>query len=98
MSKFLNLWEMDYSRMPADPKERMAMQKKQLEAVIKMLNEGEIIDWGIFPGGGSGFGISEGTEADALRRAMQFIPYAKFQTFPVLSASEVVEVMKSLQA
>ena len=96
MSKFLNLWEVDSSKMPTDPNERAALWGKQLEMTKKMLDEGQITDWGIFAGGGAGYAIAEGTEADTLKRTMQFAPYTKFQVHPVLSIGEVAEVMKSM--
>ena len=97
MPKFLNLWEVDSSKMPTDPNERAALMGKQIEMTKKMLNEGQINDWGIFAGGGAGYTISEGSEADILKRVMQFMPYCKFQVHPVLSIDEVAEVMKSMR-
>jgi len=96
MSKFLNLWEVDSSKMPTDPKERAALFGKQIEMTKKMLAEGQITDWGLFAGGGAGYAIGGGTEADTLKRTMQFTPYIKFQVHPVLSIDEVAEVMKSM--
>ena len=96
MAKYINLWEMDSSKMPADPKERAALMGKLGEMTKKMLDEGQITDWGLFAGGGAGYGISEGTEADVYKRCMQFAPYIKFHAHPVLSIDEMSEVMKSL--
>lgn len=97
MSKFINLWEVDSSKMPTDPNERAALMGKLIEMTKKMLDEGQITDWGIFAGGGAGYGISEGTEADILKRTMQFAPYIKSQVHPVLSIDEMAEVMKSMR-
>jgi len=96
MAKFLTLWEMDSSKVPTDPKERATLLNRQIEMTKKMLAEGQILDWGLFAGGGAGYSIAEGTEADALKRVMQFMPYVKFQVQPVLSIDAVAEVMKSL--
>ena len=96
MSKFLTLWEIDNSRWPADSKERAALIGKQLEMTKKMLDEGKITDWGIFAEGGAGYSIGVGTEADTLKRTMQFAPYIRFKVQPVLSIAEAAEVMKSL--
>jgi len=97
MSKFLNLWEIDNSKMPTDPSERAALIGKQIEMTKKMLAEGQVIDWGIFAGGGAGYAIAEGTEADTLARTLQFAPYIRFKVQSVLSIDEVAEVMKSLK-
>ena len=96
MSKFLNLWEVDSSKMPMDLNERAAVMGKLLEMTKKMLDEGQVNDWGIFAGGGAGYAVAGGTEAETLKRTMQFAPYIKFQVHPVLSVNEVAEVMKSM--
>ena len=97
MSKTLSLWEVDNSKWPTDPNEQAALIGKQIEMTKKMLAEGKITDWGIFAGGGAGYAIGEGTEADILKNTMQFAPYIKFQVHSVLSIDEVAEVMKSMR-
>lgn len=97
MPKFINLWEADSSKMPTDPSERAALLGKQIEMTKKMLNEGQLNDWGIFAGGGAGYGIGEGTGADILKRTMQFAPYIKSKVHLVLSIDEVAEIMKSMK-
>ena len=96
MSKFLNLWEVDRSKMPTDPNERAALMGKQIEMTKKMLNEGQITDWGIFAEGGAGYAIAEGSDVDTFKRTMQFAPYIKFQVHAVLSIDEVAEAVKSM--
>ena len=96
MSKILNLWEMDYSRMPVNPSERAALLGKQMEMTKKMLDEGRISDWGVFAGGGAGYGIGPGDATEVLKNVMAFVPYVKFQSHPVLSIDEVAVVMKSM--
>ena len=98
MPRILNLWEMDMSRMPADPSERMALLGKQLETTKKMLDEGRISDWGLFAGGGAGYGIGPADAAEVLKNIMVFVPYVKFHSHPVLSIDEVAEVMRSMKA
>lgn len=96
MAKYLILWETDNSKMPTNPSEQAALIGKQMEMTKKALDDGKITDWGIFAGAGAGYAISEGTAADSLQGAMQFSPYVKFNTIPVLSIDEVAEVMKSM--
>jgi hypothetical protein len=96
MSKFLTLWEVDNSRWPSDPKERATLIGKQLEMTKKLLDEGQISDWGVFAGGGAGYSIGEGTEADTLKRTMQFAPYIRFKVHPVLSVAEAAGIIKSM--
>jgi hypothetical protein len=97
MSKFLNLWEVDSSKMPTDPNERAALVGKLIEMTKKMLDEGQVTDWGIFAGGGAGYAIAGGTEADAYKRTLPFAPYIKFQVHPVLSIDEMAEAIKSIR-
>jgi hypothetical protein len=96
MSKFLFLWEGVPGTMPVDPKERAAVLGKMMEMTKQALDKGDIKDWGLFAGGDAGYAIGEGTDADALRGAMQFTPYFKFTVHPVLSLQQVAEVMKSM--
>ena len=96
MSKYINLWEVDNSKMPTDPNERAALIGKRIEMTKKMLDEGQITDWGIFAGGNAGYAIAEGTEADMLKGTMPFMPLIKFHIHPVVSIDKVVEVMKSM--
>ena len=97
MAKWLTLWEIDTSRTPTDPKERVALWSKQIEATQKMLAEGQILDWGIFAGGSAGYSISEGNEVDALKRAMLFSPNIKFEVKPVLTADAVAKLLQSMK-
>jgi muconolactone delta-isomerase len=83
--------------LPVDPAERTAVLSKVSEMTKKAMDEGKILDWGIFPGGNGGYSVAEGTAADVLGRAMQRMPYFKFETKQVLSIAEVGKVMQSLQ-
>jgi hypothetical protein len=96
MSKFLILWESVPGTMPTDPKERAAVLGKMMEMTKKALDDRQITDWGLFAGGEAGYGISEKTDADVLRGAMQFSPYFKFTVHPVLSLKQAGDVMKSM--
>ena len=97
MAKFINLWEGDASKMPADPRQRAEIFGKLIEMTKKMLAEGKISDWGQFAGGGGGYVIAEGTAMDILKMQMLFAPYIKSHVHPVLSVDEVAEVMKSMK-
>jgi hypothetical protein len=96
MSKFLILWEGVPGYMPADPKQRGEITGKMMEMTKKALDERQISEWGIFSNGSAGYAMSEKTEADVLRGAMQFAPFFKFTVHPVLSLKEAGEVMKSM--
>ncbi len=97
MSKFLVLWEGVPGYTPADPKQRAELLGKMMEMTKKALNERQVKDWGLFPGGDAGYSIVEGTEADVLKISMQFTPYIRGKVHSVLSLKEVGEVMKAMK-
>jgi hypothetical protein len=96
MAKFINLWEVEVSKMPVDPNERAKIIATQIGTVKKMRAEGKLADWGIFAGGAAGYGIAEGTPSDVLKLTMPFAPYIKSHVHPVLSIEEAEAVLKSL--
>jgi len=96
MSKFLVLWEGVPGIMSTDPKQRIEVLGKLMEGVKQGLDSGQTKEWGIFPGGGAGYAIVEGTAADSLKTSMMFQPYIRFTVHPVLSLKEMGEVMKSM--
>jgi hypothetical protein len=97
MAKYLNLWELVPGTMPADPKERASLVKKMGEMTKKMMDDGLVLDWGIFPGGGSGYAISAGEPIDGLKAAMMFTPYYRFDIRPVLTLAEAMQASQSMQ-
>jgi hypothetical protein len=97
MAKYLNLWEVVPGTMPTDPKERGAVLGKMGEMTKKMMDDGLVLDWGVFPGGSSGYAISAGEPADGLKAAMVFAPYYKFEIRPVVSLAEAMQTLQSLQ-
>lgn len=96
MAKFINLWEVEPSKMPADRNERISIITQQMGMIKKMMAEGKLIDWGIFPGGAAGYGIAEGTASDALKLTMPFAPYIKSHVHPVVSIDEAEMALKSM--
>jgi hypothetical protein len=97
MAKYLNLWEVVPGTMPADPKERGAILGKMGEMTKKMMDDGLVLDWGVFSSGSAGYAISAGEPIDGLKAAMLFAPYYKFDIHPVLSLGEAMQAMQSLQ-
>ena len=85
------------NRVPADPKEQMAMRVKMLEMTKQNLKEGKLSDWGMFLGGYKGYAIGEGNALDMAIGVAKFSPYVKFNVQEVLSVDEMSEAMKSLK-
>lgn len=90
------MWEADMSKFPSEPKEIAALLGKMIEMTKQSLKEGKVTEWGIFPGGGKGYAIIEGSAADVLTGATQFMPYVSFSAQEVLSIDDMAEVMKSM--
>jgi hypothetical protein len=93
----LILWERNYSLFPADPEKRMKLIQSQIEMTKKAVDSGETKMWGISPGGGYGFSITEGDAKGILARTAAFAPYIKFEVRPMLSIDEVIDAMKGMQ-
>ena len=96
MAKFLTLWEMDTTRVPVDPKERIAAWTMMFNMVKDELKSGRTKDWGMFAGQLAGYSIDEGTEQEVALSTTKFVPYAKFKVYPILSVSQVEENVKAL--
>jgi len=97
MAKYLNLWEVVPGTMPTDPRERGAVLGKMAEMTKKMMDDGLVLDWGVFSSGSAGYAISAGEPMDGLKAAMMFAPYYKFEIRPVLSLAEAMQALQSLQ-
>ena len=95
MAKYFVTWESDMSKVPTDPKERAAMRMKMLEMTKQSMNEGKIIDWGVFLGGYKGYAVGQGSAMDMAMGTQQFAPYVKFKVQEVLSVDEMLEALKS---
>ncbi len=94
MTKFLILWESD-NRVPVDPKERITNWTMLLNMVKDDFKSGGLTDWGEFAGGGRGYSIAEGTEQEIYMALSRYVPYVKFEVHPILSISQMEEMMKA---
>jgi len=98
MPKYLNIWEIDTSKMPADPKERGPLLNKMLDMTKQMLKEKPGSQWGISLDGNMGFFLSSarGKWQDVAQSTLAFAPYVKSKIFQVMSAEEAEENLKSM--
>ena len=53
-------------------------------------------DWRSFIGEGGGYAVAEGTEAEVSILTQQYSPYVQFETHPIMSISQVEDVLKAL--
>jgi hypothetical protein len=96
MGKYLLLWQLDPARVPVNPKERASGWSGLMAMVKKDLEKGISKDWGAFVGEGKGYAIAEGTEAEVSIMTQQYTPYVHFETHPIMSVSQVEDMLKAL--
>jgi hypothetical protein len=96
MGKYLLLWEIDKSRIPADPKERGEGWKLLMAMVQQDIEKGITKEWGAFVGENSGYAIEEGSEIEVMKALQQYVPYVIFKVHPVGTVSHVNDMVKAL--
>ena len=63
---------------------------------FKNIKKGITKDWGAFVGEGSGYCVVEGTETEISVLVQQYSPIVFFETHPVMSVSQVDEMIGAL--
>ena len=96
MGKVLLLWEMDRTRVPVDPKERLTAWTMMVNMVKNDLRSGGLKEWGMFTGEMAGYAIREGTDEEIAVATGRYGPYVKFKAHSILSVSQTEEVIKAL--
>jgi len=96
MGKYLVLWEIDKTHVPADPKERGTGWAFLMELVKKDIEKGIIKEWGTFLGEHRGFDIVEGSEVEVANMIQQYVPYVDVKLHPIATVSQVDEIIKAL--
>lgn len=96
MARYLLLWQLDPARVPVDPKQRATGWSGLMAMVKKDLEKGISKDWGAFIGEGKGYAIAEGSEAEVSIMTQQYSPYVQFETHPIMSVSEIGNMLKAL--
>jgi len=89
----LMLWETNESLVPPDPEEQKKFHMGNLERIKEGIKTGRLIMWGISPGGGNGYAITEAEGKELLAMTSMWSPYVKFTIKPMLSADEAIEAM-----
>lgn len=96
MGKVLLLWELDRTRTPVDPKERIAAWTMMTNMVKDELKSGGLKEWGMFTAEMAGYAIREGTDEEIAIATGKYEPYVKFKAYSILSVSQAEEVVKAL--
>jgi hypothetical protein len=96
MGKYLLLWRLDPARLPVDPKERAAGWSGLMAMVHNDREKGVSKDWGAFVGEGKGYAVAEGSENEVFLMVQQYEPYVSFEVHPIMSASQIDDVLKAM--
>lgn len=95
MAKFLTLWEIDTTRIPESPEEQIRDYTMMVNMIKDDFKTGKTLEFGMFAGGLGGYVIREGTEQEIHAETMKYSPLTTFKTFPVLSISQIEEMVKA---
>ncbi|MFB0544913.1 MAG: DUF3303 family protein [Asgard group archaeon] len=99
MPRFYVKWEIDRTKIPLDPAERVKLWMSMLEMVKDGLNTGVIKDWGMFSGGTGGYSVGEfKTEAEHFAYLLRWMPYINFEVQPILTVDQTIEAIKKAVA
>jgi hypothetical protein len=96
MPRYLVLWEVDQTKIPANPKDRGAGWAVLMNIVRQDRERGINKDWGAFLVENAGYTVYEGSELDVMKAFQQYIPFVKFKAHPIASESQVNELIKGL--
>ena len=94
---YLVLGERNDSVLPTDREEQMKIMMPIMENVKKDIDSGELLMWGVSPGGSRGFVVSKQDEKTIHANLSMVAPYWKFEVTPMLSIDEVIEAAKAMQ-
>jgi len=96
MGRYLVLWEVDRKRLPDDPKEAAKGMTYLMDITKKDIQRGIMKEWGTFLGEFSGFNVVEGSEVEIGKMIQKYLPYVNVKLRPILTVTEVDEMIKGL--
>ena len=97
MGRFLVLWRQNpMAPWPTDPSEGLKMNEMMMMAIDDLMKKGEIEEFGFFPDGTSGYGISKGEITDAYRRVSMFQPYITVEVHEIIPFKKGWEISREV--
>ena len=98
MPRYLYIWEIDASRMPADQSERMMIVKKMSDMTKEWLKDRPGSQWGLSLDGLQGYALSAPNASwlEFTTAVQMFLPNVKSKVFQVVSIEETDEILKSM--
>jgi hypothetical protein len=98
MTKFYIRWQMDTTKIPVNPEERVKLWLSMLEMVKTDLNAGLFKDWGICSDASCGYCFSELSEVDLYTALLKWMPNIQFDVKPVLNVDQTIASIKKAVA
>ncbi|MFW9971162.1 MAG: hypothetical protein ACFFDF_13295 [Candidatus Odinarchaeota archaeon] len=97
MGKYLILWEVDWSKIPIDRKERGIGWNGLLTLIRKDFEKGTTKDWGAFVGETKGYSIIEASEVEMGIQLQKYVPFTKFEVKAIATLDQVQKVIDDLK-
>ena len=97
MGRFLVLWRQNPAApWPKDPSEAAKMNEMLFAGVDGLIAKGEIVEFGWFADGNSGYGISVGDVTDVFRRVSMFQPYILSEVHEIVPYEKGKEINRAI--
>jgi len=96
--KSFALWEMDMSKVPADPQANGALMMKMNEGIKQWLKDNPGSEWGEFIGENKGYCISNMGPQDVMKACLMYNPYVVFKVYQAADIFEHEAAFKAVAA
>ena len=97
MAKFLNLWSFNPTApWPTDPVETLKLSDMMYAELDKLLQTGELQEFGFFLDGTSGYAIAGGESKDTFKRVYSFYPFIESEVHEIVPYETGKEVARGV--
>lgn len=99
MSRYYVRWQMNPQFISANPEEVAKLWLSLQKMVKEDIQAGKIKDWGAVAGELSGYTIWEASsEVELHADVLRYVPYASFESNPVLTLNQLAELTQKMLA
>jgi hypothetical protein len=97
MAKFLNTWRMNpMAPMSPDPAEQAQATEMLFAMLDNAVQRGQLLEFGFFPDGTSGYAISTGEANDIFRSTVAFYPWIVSEVREMIAYETGKEIMRGV--
>ncbi len=96
MGRYLVRWEIDWSKIPINPKERAEGWAALVEVAKQDIKKGIVKDWGGFVGESKGYTVVEGSIEEVGMYTQQYVPFCRFEFHEVALISQAEGMLKKM--